>query len=130
MVIEMRPYSIDLREKIVEAAGGGMTYKAIACIFGVCPESVYRYCAAAKNGDLTPKTRKSHPKKIDPDALTRDVEKFPDSTLKERAARFGAIAPSIRKRLLALGITQKKRRRFIAGATNSTAGSLSGISKS
>ena len=112
------------------AAKSGMGWKAIANLFGVCTASVARYCAAAKNGDLTPKTRKSHPKKINSDALILDVENFPDSTLKQRGARFGASATAIRKRLVALGITQKKRRRFIAGATNSTAGSLSGISKS
>ena len=83
-----------------------------------------------KEWRFEPKTRKSHPKKINSDALILDVENFPDSTLKQRGARFGASAPAIRKRLVALGITQKKRRRFIAGATNSTAGSLSGISKS
>ena len=128
MVMEMKPYSIDLRERIVEAAAQGMTCKDVASRFGVCVESAYRYCNAAKKGGLTPKTRKSHPKKIDPLALILDVEKNPDSTLKQRAARFGAAQSSVWQRLVALGITQKKRRRFTGSATISTDGTLSGIS--
>ena len=85
-----------------------MTCKDVAGRFGVCVESAYRYCNAAKKGGLTPKTRKSHPKKIDPLALILDVEKNPDSTLKQRAARFGAAQSSVWQRLVALGITQKK----------------------
>jgi transposase len=123
----MKSYSVDLRERIVTAVKNGAKKKATAKLFGVCLMSVVRYCAAAINGNLTPKTRISHPKKIAPEALIRDVELHPSSTNKERARRFGCCASAIQKRLAKLKMTVKKRPKFTKKGTNLIAGSMRGI---
>ena len=62
----MRAYSEDLREKIVEAVGRGMSKTAAAEAFGVSRSSVERYVRATREGEpLAPKRHPGSRPKLD-----------------------------------------------------------------
>lgn len=53
----MKAYSVDLRQKIAQAVGRGMTKAEAARVFGVGITSVKRYCQMAQAGGFEPKPR-------------------------------------------------------------------------
>jgi transposase len=60
----MKPYSEDLRTRIVQAAEGGMSKCAVARLFGVCLSSVKRYLRIAQRGKwLAPRKGGGRPPK-------------------------------------------------------------------
>jgi transposase len=62
----MKAYSEDLREKIVEAVGRGMSRTTAAKTFGVGRSSVKRYAGAARDGEpLAPKRHPGSQPKLD-----------------------------------------------------------------
>jgi len=65
----MKPYSEDLRIKLVQAVEGGMSKSAVARLFGVSLSSVKRYLRIVQRGkSLAPRKGGGRPPKID---LTR-----------------------------------------------------------
>ena len=77
----MKPYSEDLRTRIVRAVeGGGISKSAAARLFGVSLSSVKRYLRIAQRGvSLAPKKGGGRPPKID-----QSAEKLLEEDLKER----------------------------------------------
>ena len=77
----MKPYSEDLRTRIVQVAEGGMSKCAVARLFGVCLSSVKRYLRIAQRGkSLAPRKGGGRPPKIDQTAekpLEEDVKERP-----------------------------------------------------
>lgn len=107
------PYSLDLRERTVEAVCSGMTYKEAALIFKVGEATVKRWCYQKKKvGHIRPKEnyQKGHSHKLENLQILLDlVEKEPDSTSMEYALKIGSISPrTIRKKLKLLGFSRKK----------------------
>ena len=51
----MKPYSIDLRERIVAAILAGGSQSAVAAQFGVCVKTVQRYVKRRQEGELAPR---------------------------------------------------------------------------
>ncbi len=84
----MKPYSEDLRRRIVKAVQEGMAKSAAARLFGVSLSSVKRYARLAERGEsLTPREGGGRPPKADETTtklLEDDVEKHPTATITER----------------------------------------------
>ena len=113
----MKPYSEDLRIRIVQAVEGEMSKSAVARLFGVSLSSVKRYLRIAQRGkSLAPRKGGGRPPKIDQTAeklLEEDVKERPAATVLERR-RFlehttgKALSASTVKRFLKrLGLSRK-----------------------
>jgi transposase len=115
----MKPYSEDLRVRIVRAVQeGGMSKSAAARLFGVSLSSVKRYARIADRGaSLAPRKGGGRPLKADETTrslLEEDVKERPAATVKERRRFFleyatgKALSDSTVGRLLKrIGFSQK-----------------------
>ena len=114
----MKPYSEDLRTRIVRAVeGGGISKSAAARLFGVSLSSVKRYLRIAQRGvSLAPKKGGGRPPKIDQSAeklLEEDLKERPAATVSERRRYLEhttgkSLSDSTVKRLLKrLGFSRK-----------------------
>jgi transposase len=114
----MKPYSQDLRTRIVRALEDGTSKKSAAArLFGVSLSSVKRYLRLAQRGvSLAPRKGDGRPPKTDQSAhklLEEDVKERPAATVSQRR-RFlehttgKALSASTVKRLLKrLGLSRK-----------------------
>ncbi len=88
----MKPYSLDLRQRIVEAVGQGKTYEEVAHLFHVSPSTVKRYIRQwREEGNLQPRPIPGRPAKklaLVQDGLLSQIEAFPDATLEERCKQW------------------------------------------
>ena len=84
----MKPYSEDLRARIVKAVQDGMSKSAAARFFSVSLSSVKRYARIANQGtSLAPRKGGGRPPKADETTrklLEEDVKERPAATIKER----------------------------------------------
>jgi transposase len=113
----MRPYSEDLRRKIVAAVEGGMPKTEAARLFGVGLSSVKRYCRlAAHEEPLAPRKGGGRPPKANATVarlLEEDVGKRPYAAARERvdflrsASGVALSASTVRRLLRKLGFSQK-----------------------
>jgi transposase len=99
-------YSIDLRERVVAYVRNGGSKAEASRRFSVNTGTIFNWL---KREDLQPKPyeRTKH-RKVDWDALRRDVELHPDKLLRERAIQFGVHAPAIWHALRQMQLTHKK----------------------
>src|ERR671920_861189 len=126
----MSAYSEDLRRRIVDAVGGGMSKAQAARTFRVSLSSVKRYVDKAKRGkSLAPKKRPGAVPKLDEKAmrlLAADLEGRPYLTLQERCDYIEAmtglsVSRSTMCRAIArIGPTRKKGDESPQSATSST----------
>jgi transposase len=127
----MKPYSEDLRVRIVRVVqGGGMSKSAAARLFGVSLSSVKRYARMAHRGtSLAPRKGGGRPPKADETTrklLEADVKERPTATVSERRGFLEhttgkALSDSTVGRLLKrMGFTQKNG---VWGRWNETSGS-------
>ena len=99
-------YSIDLRARVVAYVRGGGSKSEAARMFKVSRVTVYDWLS--RGDDLSPKRySRTRYRKLDWEALSRDVEQYPDAFLKERARRFGVHVSSIGYALSKLRVTHK-----------------------
>ena len=113
----MKPYSEDLRARIVSAVYGGVPKSEAARLFSVSLSSVKRYCGLAARGEpLAPRKGGGRPPKADAataSLLEEDVGRRPYASVRERAAYLGGVSGvelsvSTARRLLGkLGFSQK-----------------------
>lgn len=119
MMQGMKPYSEDLRRRIVRAVEGGTSKSAAARLFDVSLSSVKRYLRIVERGEtLAPRKGGGRPPKTDQTAeklLEEDVKERTAATVSERR-RFlehttgKALSDSTVKRLLKrLGFSQKNK---------------------
>ena len=84
----MKPYSEDLRTRIVKAVGDGMSMSKVARLFGVSLSSTKRYVKIANRGEpLRPRKGGGRPPKTDEltkKLLEEDVQERPAATISER----------------------------------------------
>ena len=113
----MRPYSEDLRTRIVQALRSGMSKSAAARLFGVSLSSVKRYVRIADRGaSLAPRKGGGRPPKADEvtrKLLEADVEERPAATVSERRRFLECTTTktlsdsTIRRLLKRMGFSQK-----------------------
>ena len=97
-------YSSDFRRKVLSVREKeGLTIAQVAARFDVGVASVVRWLKQPE-----PKVHGYRRRKIDMDALARDIEKYPDAYQSERAARFGVHQNAIFHALKKLKISYKK----------------------
>jgi transposase len=114
----MRPYSEDLRRKIVEALQRGMSKARAAHLFGVSLSSVKRYARMARQErSLAPKKIPGRPPKTGVAAerlLKEDIKKRPAATIADRRRFLEHIVgtrlsdSTVRRLLKRLGFSRKK----------------------
>ena len=79
-------YSVDLRERVVAFVRGGGSKTEAAGLFGVHRQTVYSWLKAKS---LESKKHGRRKRKLDWEALQRDIDEHPYKLLRERAAKFG-----------------------------------------
>ncbi len=114
----MKPYSEDLRTRIVRAVQAGMSKSGAARLFGVSLSSVKRYVRSASSGEsLEPRKGGGRPPKTDEitkKLLEEDVKDRPGATISERhlfleCTTGKALSDSTIRRLLKkMGFSRKK----------------------
>ena len=107
------PYSLDLRERVVEKVHSGMPYRKAAEVFNIGEATVKRWFYKMKKlGHVRPEEnyQKGHSHKLmDPQILRDLVAEIPDGTSIEYAQKIGDISSrTIRKKLKLLGFSRKK----------------------
>jgi len=116
-MVGMKPYSEDLRRRIVAAVEGGMPKLEAARLFGVSTSSVKRYCRlAAHEEPLAPRKGGGRPPKTNAaiaGLLEEDVGRRPYAAVRERAAFIRGVSgvalsvSTVRRVLRRLGFSQK-----------------------
>ena len=130
-MLAMKPYSEDLRKKIVAALEGGMPKTEAARLFGVSLSSVKRYCRLSaheeplasrnKGGGRAPKANAALAR-----LLEEDVGRRPYAAAWERAdflrgaSGVALSASTVRRLLRKLGFSQKNGAWVRASATSSS----------
>jgi len=125
----MKPYSEDLRLRIVQAVRDGMSKSATARLFGVSLSSVKRYARIAnrgasleprKGGGRPPKTNETMKKLLEEDVRERPAATVRDRRLFLQSVTGDSLSVSTVKRLLRrLGFSQKNG---LWGRWNETSG--------
>ena len=125
----MKPYSEDLRTRIVAAVYGGMPKTQAARLFGVSLSSVKRYCRlAVQEEPLAPRRGGGRPPKTNAaiaSLLEEDVGRRPYAAVWERAAFLRAAGgaalsvSTVRRLLRKLGFSQKNGAWVRRSATSS-----------
>ncbi len=94
----MKPYSEDLRTRIIKAVEEGISKSAAARLFGVSLSSVKRYVKFANRGDsLRPRKGGGRPPKTDQTTkklLEEDVKERPAAPVSERCRFLDSPAAS------------------------------------
>lgn len=123
-----KPYSLDLRKRVVRAVLAGLKKTTIVKRFQVSMSTINRWCILEENDQLSPKTnwRKGHGHRIkDYQALAAFVEKNSHLTLKQLAAKWGNIsATTIGVHIRRLGYTKKKDHFYTRSVTRRNAKSI------
>lgn len=114
----MKPYSMDLRQRIVEACAQGATDTAVAERYGVCTKTVQRYRQRAGQGQLVPRSAPGAPPRISKEqevaflALVREHPSFTlEQYVQEWERRTGVALPlsTLHRHLRRLDGRYKKR---------------------
>lgn len=101
------PYSLDLRKRVVSFVEEGGSVSKAARLYQVGRATIYRWLSRA---DLRPTQVTRRKRKLDWEALRKDVEQNPDAKLADRAQTFGVRTNAIFYAMKEMGITRKKKR--------------------
>ena len=101
MCIRDRPYSLDLRQKVINFVENGGTITEAAHIIA----SIYRWLSRPKLEATKVKRRR---RKLDWKELEKDVKQNLESKLADRAKKFGVNTTAIFYALKRMKITRKK----------------------
>jgi transposase len=103
-------YSEDYRRRAVEYYQSGNHQAAVKEVFKIYPSTLGDCEARYESGSLKPSYPKpGKPRKLPSDELKAYVATNPDAFLSEIGEHFGCSAEAVRKALLKLKITLKKR---------------------
>ena len=116
----MRPYSVDLRVRVIEAVQGGMARAEVARVFAVSLPTIKRWLRRrGETGGLAPRPVRG-PKAVKtaglPAALPERLAARPDATLAEHCAWWREVSErevsraTMSRAIAALGWTRKKSR--------------------
>jgi transposase len=125
----MKAYSVDLRQKIVDAVLSGRPKAQVARSFGVGISTVKRYVSKAQKGEsLAPKRPPGKKRQLDEAAtrlLEHDLEQRPAATLSQRREFLERVASvkvsdsTVSRMLKRMGWSRKKDRWERQNATSS-----------
>ena len=101
------PYSLDLRQKVINFIENGGTITEAAHTFGIGRASIYRWLSRPT---LEATKVKSRRRKLDWEELEKDVKENPESKLSDRAKKFGVNPTAIFYALKKMKITRKKNK--------------------
>lgn len=105
-----KPYSKDLRIRVLESIKSGKTQVYTSIKYGVSTSAVNRWWKRYQESkEVMPKPRLGSKGKIDLKKLTRYVEGNSDRSLEEIARVFKVSASAIYRRLKQLGYSYKKK---------------------
>lgn len=105
-----RPYSLDLRDRVVKYLTENSDKREASHLFQVGLATIYRWLTQKKErGHVQPLCRKYAYKKVDDELLKKCVEEHPDQFLLEIAQDFSVTPQAIFYALKRLKITRKKR---------------------
>ena len=119
-----RPYSYDLRIRVIGAVEKGMAVREASQTFGVHPQTIAAWLTRkAATGDVqaTVGYQRGHSHKItDPEQFKALVQEHREATLEELADAWGGVKRmTIWRQLRKLGYTHKKRPFAIPSGTKS-----------
>ena len=100
------PYSLDLRQRVVRFVEEGGSVSKAARTYQVGRATIYRWL---DRKDLAPTKVARRKRKLDWEALRKDVEQNPESKLVDRAEKFGVSIAAIAHALKEMKITRKKK---------------------
>ena len=116
----MRPFSLDLRQRIVDALQGGQTRPEVSERFGVSPATVGRYLKQwREQSDLSPRPIPGRPRAISPvhkellrSLLTEQKDATLESLSRDLAEKTGKkiSLSALQRNLIWLGYSYKKSR--------------------
>ena len=122
----VRPYSVDLRKRVLEYIEETKDKRKASQLFKVGIATIYRWIARkTQTGNLEPSRSKAYKKKIDDQKLIAYLEQHPDHFLSEIAAHFNTTLQAIFYALRRLKITRKKRLRSTRKETKKSEQNLS-----
>ncbi len=114
----MKPYSVDLRERLLGAIDAGLSQAEASRLFGVGTSTITRWRQQRREtGSLSPKPRPGRPPAIGPDqadTLRAQVARHPDARLAEHCTQWAAglgvpvSIATMSRAIRRLGITLKK----------------------
>ena len=107
-------YSLDLKTRIVNYVENGGSVAKAARIFQVGRASIYRWLDSE---DLEPKKVTRRNRKLDWEALDKEIKINPDVRLIDRARQFGVRPSAISYALKKMKITRKKNNFVITKET-------------
>ncbi|BAY87868.1 transposase (plasmid) [Calothrix parasitica NIES-267] len=103
-------YSLDLRQKVVEARKRGKTVASIMEMFKVARQTVYSWLERDKEGDLSIRKRSMLAKrKVDYQRVAEYVKEHDDKYLWEVGKYFGITGMTVHRILKKLNISYKKK---------------------
>ena len=104
-------YSSDLRKRVLDFLQVGGSKAEASRRFCISRPTIYKWLQAPDPlAYLKPGPRA--PRVLDPNALKKHADAFPDETLKERAHHFGVSTFCISYHLKRIGYTRKKNTRI------------------
>jgi transposase len=128
----MKPYSKDLRLKVLEALDRGMPRRDVAQIFGISMPTVKRWLKRRREtGEVAPRPSPGPPARKGAaleEALPAQLRANPDFTLEEHQQLFeesygiSVSTASISRAFERLGLPLKKRRSSLQSATKRSEG--------
>jgi transposase len=111
-------YSIDLRERVVQAVLSGMSRREVVVTFRVSLATLKRWLVLQEQGSLTPRPIPGCPRRIPTDAeptLRAHLQAHPDATLDEHVRLWQKTQEQTLSRatmaraIVRVGYTRKKR---------------------
>jgi transposase len=127
----MKPYSKDLRLKVLQAVDGGMPRREVAQVFGVSMPTIKRWLKRRREtGQVDPKPNPAPPARKGAaleEALPAQLDANPDFTLEEHQQLFeetygmSVSTSSISRAFERLGLPLKKRPSALQSATKRSA---------
>lgn len=104
------PYSIDLREKVINYINKGNNQKTASKIFAIHKNTINRWWIRYKTeGVLAPKIRLGLKSRVDKDELEKYIKNNPNTTLRVAGIKFGITAWQVGRILKKLGFSYKKK---------------------
>ena len=99
-------YGLDLRKKVIQCVEDGGSRTKVSKRFNIGRATIYRWLSRQELAATKVESRK---RKIDIKDLEKDVEKNPNTPLKERAFKFGVTSAALCYRFKKIKITRKKK---------------------